>query len=162
MNSQSNRRKRWAVTHWESFSPQFCAGSNFFFNLRVDHHRKNSALSRLPTLHFRQISLSWDCHPSCSAIFINCHKRSSVETSIHERLRDSESYVQVAWSIVVVKSDDSILAFRIFQGIPPFYILVDLGVSKNMGKPPKTSILRWFSIIFTIHFGVGCHGSKVE
>ena len=33
-------------------------------------------------LHFRQRSLSWDCHPSCSAIFINCHKRSSTETSV--------------------------------------------------------------------------------
>ena len=30
---------------------------------------------------------------------------------------------------------------------------VDLGVSKNRGGPPKSSILIGFSIIFTIHFG---------
>ena len=29
-----------------------------------------------------------------------------------------------------------------------------LGVSKNNGKTPKSSILTGFSIIFTIHFGV--------
>ena len=30
----------------------------------------------------------------------------------------------------------------------------DMGVSKNSGFSPKSSILIWFSIIFTIHFGV--------
>ena len=29
-----------------------------------------------------------------------------------------------------------------------------MGVSKNIGKPPKSSILIWFSIIFTIRFQV--------
>ena len=29
-----------------------------------------------------------------------------------------------------------------------------MGVSKNRGGPPKSSILIGFSIIFTIHFGV--------
>ena len=35
-------------------------------------------------------------------------------------------------------------------------ILVDpkIGFSKNMAKPPKSSILIGFSIIFTIHFGI--------
>lgn len=55
-------------------------------------HKKNTSLGQPPPkklqhliqspLHFRQRSLSWDCHPSCSAIFINCHKRSSAETSV--------------------------------------------------------------------------------
>ena len=31
---------------------------------------------------------------------------------------------------------------------------VQMGVSKNRGGPPKSSILIGFSIIFTIHFGV--------
>ena len=30
---------------------------------------------------------------------------------------------------------------------------IDLGISKNRGGPPKSSILIGFSIIFTIHFG---------
>ena len=34
------------------------------------------------------------------------------------------------------------------------YCSIYMGVSKNRGKPPKSSILIGFSIIFTIHFGV--------
>ena len=30
---------------------------------------------------------------------------------------------------------------------------IDMGVSKNRGGPPKSSILIGFFIIFTIHFG---------
>ena len=30
----------------------------------------------------------------------------------------------------------------------------DMGLSKNMGKPPKSTLLIGFSLIFTIHFGV--------
>ena len=40
------------------------------------------------------------------------------------------------------------------QGVASPQNLSNVGVSKNMGKPPKSSILIGFSIIFTIHFGV--------
>ena len=35
-----------------------------------------------------------------------------------------------------------------------FRYIVHVGVSKNRGGPPKSSILMGFSLIFTIHFGV--------
>ena len=33
-------------------------------------------------------------------------------------------------------------------------LFIDVGVSKNSVFSPKSSILKGFSIIFTIHFGV--------
>lgn len=64
------------------------------------------------SLHFRQRSLSWDCHPSCSAIFISCHKRSRVETSASAPRK-------------IVKSDLHpgvfIMAFDIFKGTTNLY-----------------------------------------
>ncbi len=39
------------------------------------------------------------------------------------------------------------------NAIPKCKKVVELGVSKNRGKTPKSSILNRFSIIKTIHFG---------
>lgn len=135
-------------------------------------HKKNTSLGQPPPkklqhliqspLHFRQRSLSWDCHPSCSAIFINCHKRSSAETSVDASQNSWVlQYVQVAWSIadlglaarfpptkmsyiLVVKSHLHpgvfIMAFDIFQGTPIlytswFYDRIFHGQFQNPHKP---------------------------
>ena len=45
------------------------------------------------------------------------------------------------------------LEMVIIPAIESMYFLLPVGVFKNMGKPPKSSILIGFSIIFTIHFG---------
>ena len=47
-----------------------------------------------------------------------------------------------------IASETSILFFRRKDSAH-----LQMGVSKNRGKPPKSSILIGFSIIFTIHFG---------